>query len=321
MPPEVSVVIPTRNRGAMVREAVESVLAQREAGYELIVVDDGSIDGTAGELARLAEETNRSRAAQAIRVTQTPVARGPAAARNLGVALAAAPLLAFLDSDDLWSPDKLRKQIAFMRQHPGYAISQTGELWIRDGVRVNPGRRHLKRAGDIFVDSLRTCLVSPSAAMIKTDLFRTLGGFDEDMAAAEDYDLWLRVLVDHGVGLLQEPLVTRRAGHPGQLSATTAALDRFRILALVKLLQCARLSTERRAAASDVLVEKCAIYAAGLRRRHRAGEARFYESLAHEGGPRWRLGPDGAAGIIDAMRAMLREAAAGWPPAARADAR
>ncbi len=72
--------------------------------------------------------------------------------------------------------------------------------------------------------------------MMRSDLFRSFGGFDEHMTAAEDYDLWLRILIDHEAGLLDEPLVTRRGGHPDQLSATTPALDRFRILALAKLL-------------------------------------------------------------------------------------
>ena len=128
--------------------------------------------------------------------------------------MARAPLIAFLDSDDLWAPTKLERQLAFMRANPDCAISQTNEIWIRNGRRVNPGVRHRKRAGDIFIDSLRTCLISISATMMRTDLFRALGGFDQVMAAAEDYDLWLRILVEHEAGLLDEPLVTRRGGHP-----------------------------------------------------------------------------------------------------------
>src|SRR5262249_25658387 len=141
-----------------------------------------------------------------------------------------------------WASEKLARQLAFMREHPRCVVSQTNELWIREGRRVNPGHRHLKRGGGIFVDSLRTCLLSPSAVMLKPDLCRALDGFDEDLAAAEDYDLWLRILIDHEVGLLDEPLVTRRAGHPDQLSATTPAIDRFRVLALVKLLTTSGLS-------------------------------------------------------------------------------
>ncbi|HMD03717.1 MAG TPA: glycosyltransferase family A protein, partial [Candidatus Binatus sp.] len=192
MTPEVSVIIPTFNRRAMVLEAIDSVLAQSVREFELIVIDDGSTDGTAEQLTRLAET---------IRIEHIEHG-GPAAARNRGVALARAPLIAFIDSDDLWSPTKLERQLAFMRANPACAISQTNEIWMRNGRRVNPGVRHRKRAGDIFVDSLRTCLISMSATMMRTDLFRSLGGFDDLMTAAEDYDLWLRILIDHGAGLL-----------------------------------------------------------------------------------------------------------------------
>jgi glycosyltransferase involved in cell wall biosynthesis len=270
MTPEVSVIIPTYNRRAMLLEAVDSVLAQSATAFELIVIDDGSTDGTAEDLKGLAKS---------IRIERTDH-RGPAAARNRGVELARAPLIAFLDSDDLWSPAKLERQLAFMRANPGCAISQTNEIWIRNGRRVNPGLRHRKRAGDIFSDSLRTCLISISATMMRTDLFRSCGGFDEIMAAAEDYDLWLRILIDHEAGLLDEPLVTRRGGHPDQTSATTPALDRFRILALTKLLADDRLSPERRTSVIEVLAEKCRIYAGGLRRRDKIDSARLYEWVA-----------------------------------------
>src|SRR5580658_4821516 len=256
MIPEVSVIIPTYNRRAMAREAIASVLAQREASFELIVVDDGSTDGTFEMLASIDSVT-------AVRIEH----RGVAAARNHGVAMAHTPLIAFLDSDDLWASDKLHRQLAFMREFPDCAISQTAEIWIRDGRRVNPGLRHLKRAGDIFVESLRTCLISPSTVMMRTELFRKLGGFDEDLAAAEDYDLWLRILIDHQVGLLDEPLMTRRAGHCDQLSSSIAGIDRFRVLALMKLLASDRLTSARRDAVLEVLIEKCGILAKGAHRR------------------------------------------------------
>jgi glycosyltransferase involved in cell wall biosynthesis len=297
MSPEVSVIIPTYNRRAMVREAIDSVLAQNRAVFELIVVDDGSSDGTAEDLARLGESIRFERIAN----------RGPAAARNRGVEIARAPLIAFLDSDDLWAPKKLERQLAFMRENPGCAISQTSEIWIRNGRRVNPGIRHRKRAGDFFVESLRTCIVSPSAVLMEKQLFDSIGGFDEDMTAAEDYDLWLRILVDHEVGLLDEPLVTRRGGHHDQLSATTPAIDRFRILVLTKLLCDDRLDSKRRLATSDVLIEKCRIYEAGLARRGNVHAARLYEWVADHA-ERWQRGPVPEIGCaVESMRRMLRE--------------
>ncbi len=272
MKPEVSVIIPTYNRCAMAAEAVASVMAQRGVAFELIVADDGSTDGTIERL--------RERFADGFIAAADASHRGPAAARNHGVAIARAEFVAFLDSDDLWMPGKLARQLAFMREHPGCAIAQTRELWLRDGRRVNPGLRHRKRSGDIFADSLRTCLISPSAVMMKRELFEAAGGFDENLAACEDYDLWLRLLVDHEVGLLDEPLVIRRAGHPDQLSASTPALDRFRIVALLKLMEMPALGASRRDAVAEVLAEKCLIYANGLARRNKSAEADHYKALA-----------------------------------------
>lgn len=285
MHPEVSVVVPTYNRRTMVRAAILSVLAQRGAHFELIVIDDGSSDGTADDLARLGEECGG-----VLRIERTEN-RGAAAARNHGVALAQAPLIAFLDSDDIWMPSKLARQLEFMRAHPACDISQCQERWIRGGRRVNPGLRHQKRGGDIFLDSLRTCLVSASAVMMRTELFRELGGFDQTMRACEDYDLWLRILVTHEIGLLDEVLAERRGGHPDQLSATVPALDRYRILSLIKLLADSRLSAAGREAVAQVLAEKCAIYAKGLRRRERDRAAQCIERVAAQALGDWRSAP------------------------------
>jgi glycosyltransferase involved in cell wall biosynthesis len=270
------------------------VLAKRDADFELIVVDDGSTDGTLEQLARF-DRTTIERSER----------RGPAAARNRGVALANAPLIAFLDSDDLWKPEKLSRQLGFMREHPQCEISQTGEIWIRNGRRVNPGLRHLKRAGDIFVDSLQTCLISPSAVILKTDLFRARGGFDEGLFAAEDYDLWLRILVDREVGLLDEPLITRRAGHSDQLSATTAAIDRFRVVGLMTLLADSRLCNSRRVVVSSVLTQKCRVLSKGARRRGKEAEADLYNAVIASAS-RWIDRIDQSiTETIAQMRAML----------------
>ena len=218
-------------------------------------------------------------------------------------------MIAFLDSDDLWMPEKLARQSLFMRSHPDCQISQTGETWVRDGRRVNPGRRHRKRSGDIFIDSLRTCLISPSAAILRRELLDQVGGFDEDMAACEDYDLWLRILARHEAGLLDEPLTVRRAGHPGQLSATVAALDRFRILTLAKLLADASLDAAKRTAAAEVMAEKCLVYGKGLARRGRHDDAAFFSETAQIGaGAMVRRAGRGARGRVraDACDAQTR---------------
>jgi len=307
MYPEVSVVIPTHNRAQLVFAAIESVIAQRAANFEAIVVDDGSTDGTWRELERTAVAVRVEHADRiAMQIVRTEN-RGVAAARNTGVALVSTPLIAFLDSDDLWGPDKLACQIKYMRAHPEYVISQTDEYWLNNGGRVNPGLRHRKAAGDIFIDSLRTCLVTPSTVIIRTALLRELGGFDEDFTAAEDYDLWLRILVRNEIGFIAEHHATRRSGHQGQLSATVPAIDRFRILALLKLLAGHELNDAQRRAVCEVLAEKCAIYAKGLARRGRGDLASFILEYAANANGAWREGAEEACARAAAtMRAHLK---------------
>jgi glycosyltransferase involved in cell wall biosynthesis len=293
MMPEISVVIPTFNRRAMLREAIASVAAQRGANYEIIVIDDGSTDGTWEDLP---SAPGRLRAIRTAR-------RGPAAARNRGIEAARGELVAFLDSDDLWHPQKLVRQSAFMREHPRCPISQCGEIWLRGERRVNPGTRHRKRSGDIFIDSLHTCLISPSAAILRRGLLAETGGFDEDMAACEDYDLWLRILARHQAGLLDEALVTRRAGHRGQLSAAIPALDRFRVFSLAKLLSEDFIRGDRRLAVAAEMNAKSRILAKGHERRGRGEEAAFYRETAQMALERWSLGPDAA---LERARSRIR---------------
>jgi glycosyltransferase involved in cell wall biosynthesis len=200
------------------------------------------------------------------------------AARNRGAAQAAGDLLAFLDSDDYWYPRKLGAQAAFFDAHPRARICQTQEVWIRNGRRVNPGRRHQKPAGDIFIPSLSLCLVSPSAVMLKKSLLDEMGGFDEALPACEDYDLWLRVSARCPVHLIDRPLVVKTGGHSDQLSARPG-LDRYRIRAIDRILRTEPLSDERRRAARAVLKEKCRIYAAGCRKRGKTADAVYYEGL------------------------------------------
>jgi glycosyltransferase involved in cell wall biosynthesis len=267
----VSVIIPTFNRLGFVRQAVASVCAQQDAASEVIVVDDGSSDGTTDAL--------EGEFGVRIRVLRT-ANRGVAAARNLGVATSKGEWLAFLDSDDVWLPGKLAAQVDFFVRHPQADICQTEETWVRNGGRVNPCAHHRKPSGDIFEPSLRLCLVSPSAVMLRRRLFERVGGFDESLPACEDYDLWLRIARDTPVWLIDRPLVIKRGGHPDQLSRQFWGMDRFRVAALARLLAEAHLAPARRQATVAVLAEKCAILANGAVRRGRIDEAQRYQSLA-----------------------------------------
>jgi len=266
----VSVIIPTFNRCGFVREAVASVCAQRGVAFEIIVVDDGSTDGTAAAL--------RSEFGDRVRLI-TIANRGVAAARNHGVAASRGALIAFLDSDDLWMSEKLRAQLRFFAEHPEAQICQTQEIWIRNGVRVNPCAHHRKPSGDIFEPSLRRCLVSPSAVMMRRRLFERVGGFDEALPVCEDYDLWLRTARTTPVWLIDRALVLKRGGHPDQLSRRYWGMDRFRVAVLQRLLTETQLTPEQRHAALGVLTEKCAILAQGAARRGREAEAAAYQSL------------------------------------------
>ena len=281
MPFLTSVIIPTYNRRPMLCEAVESVLEQSDKDFELIVVDDGSEDGTAEKMGQYG---SRLRLLSQSR-------RGVAAARNTGVRSSTGKYLAFLDSDDLWKEKKLEIQVAFMESHPEVEICQTEEVWIRNGLRVNPKLRHRKSSGDIFRPSLDLCLVSPSAVMMRRELFEQVGGFDEAFTVCEDYDLWLRVSIDHPIPLIVEPLVIKRGGHADQLSRSTWGLDRFRVLALQKLLRSG-LHGERRRWVLEVLAKKIAILSKGARKRGREDEALGYERILAEFGEIDYVGSD-----------------------------
>lgn len=282
--PRVSVIIPTYNRAALVQEAVASVLAQTYRDFELLVVDDGSTDGTLAALAPWDGE---------VRVLSRPSRGGVSAARNTGIAGARGEWLAFLDADDLWLPEKLARQMAFMEAKPRLLLSQTEEIWVRRGVKVNPPRTHAKAGGDIFLRSLERCLVSPSAALLHRRLLDDHGVFDEELPAAEDYDLWLRLSWRYEVGLLPEPLIIKRGGHADQLSRQWG-LDRWRIRALQKILAEPDLPEPHRRAARRTLARKCAIYAQGCEKRGKIAEAQEYRRLGQwpEGPPDFGFRPE-----------------------------
>jgi len=267
--PQVSVIIPTYNRAWILREAVDSVLGQDFESFELIVVDDGSTDDTAEILAAYGDR---------LRVIRQEN-RGVSAARNTGIRAAGGTLIAFLDSDDFWLPGKLACQVAYLEAHPRRMICQTEEIWIRNGVRVNPGKRHRKPSGDIFERSLELCLVSPSAVMLRSRLFEPVGLFDETLPACEDYDLWLRVAVRWPVYCIDTPQVVKRGGHGDQLSRQPC-LDKYRIRALVKIIEEGHLRASQHNAAVLALQRKCAVYASGCLKRGRIEEAGRYGRLS-----------------------------------------
>jgi len=268
--PLVSVIIPTFNRSSMVVEAVESVLAQSYAELEVIVVDDGSTDDT--------RERLRSYGQRLILVVNEKN-RGVSAARNRGVRQSRGEFVALLDSDDLWRPGKIQRQLDFFSAHPRAMICQTEEIWVRRGRRVNPRQKHRKYSGYIFPHCLPLCIVSPSAVMIRRELLSRVGLFDEQLPACEDYDLWLRIAAHEPIFLLGEPLIVKRGGHDDQLSRTVPSMDKYRIESLLKLLRNERLSAEQRRQTVDELRKKARIFCQGCLKRGKTAEAERVKQL------------------------------------------
>lgn len=280
----VSVVVPTHDRRRLLRRALDSVRAQTHPPTQVIVVDDGSRDGTAAMVRRDYPEVELLRQPR----------RGVSAARNRGIERAGGEWIAFLDSDDEWLPHKLARQLAVLGDPAAFRVSHTDEIWIRDGVRVNPRRKHAKHGGRIFMQCLPLCCMSPSSVLLHREVLRAVGLFDETLPACEDYDLWLRVAARYPVSLVDEPLVRRYGGHDDQLSRSVWGMDRFRVRALRKILASGDLAEPERAAAQQVLHRKLHILAGGAAKRGRHAAARQYlAGLPHDAR---REIDDGAAG-------------------------
>ncbi len=254
----VSVIIPTYNRLVFLKEAVASVLEQSLQPTEILIIDDGSTDGTWEWLQTLVSDR-----VKIFRQTH----RGVALARNRGVGLATGSFVAFLDSDDKWLKDKLKIQVEFLQTHPECPLCQTDEIWIRHGIRVNPHKKHFKPPRIQFEDCLPLCRVSLSAVMMKKDFFLELGGFDPDLPVCEDYDLWLRAALRVQIPTLPEKLTVKRGGHSDQLSQKFPAMDRFRVLALEKILREELLTEGQKAALLAELEKKLRILSKGFRKR------------------------------------------------------
>jgi len=296
--PLVSVVIPTYNRASAVAEAVGSVLAQTFENFELIVVDDGAEDATGARRAAMGSEAKDpggfSRASHPRRLRLSIAHIGmPGAVRNRGAAIARGTYLAFLDSDDLWSPAKLEKQAGLMSalaREPNaedrMRISHTRELWLRDGSVVSQAGQKHRREGDIFRDSLKKCVIGPSTVVLERALFAEYGGFREDLEIAEDYELWVRIASKERIAYLDEELTIKRGGRPDQLSGKYGQIEIFRLRALRDLLDSGFFegNDDRKREATEEFARKCRIYAAGCRKRGKIAEAVEYEAAADRRG-------------------------------------
>ena len=267
--PSISVIIPTYNRIETLARAIDSVLTQTHPADELIVVDDGSSDGTAAWLGEHYPQ---------VKLIEQPNS-GVSAARNRGIEATSGEWIALLDSDDEWLPKKLEKQLALLASEPELKLVHSDEIWIRNGVRVNQMKKHTKKGGWIFQDCLPLCAISPSAVMIHRTIFDDVGLFDESLPACEDYDLWLRITSVYPVLYCDEPLIQKYGGHEDQLSRKHWGMDRFRIQALVNILESGGLNKADYAAALEMMLGKAKVVLGGARKRGNSALIGEYEVL------------------------------------------
>jgi glycosyltransferase involved in cell wall biosynthesis len=204
MAPLVSVVIPTYNRAHLIAQALESVYAQTFKDYEVILIDDGSTDGT--------EELIRKNYHGRLRYVKQEN-KGISGARNHGIALASGKYIAFLDSDDRWLPEKLERQAAYMETHPETGLLCTKLARYEIG---GDGKKEICPSG--FPKHFSELLEGPNfipttTTMVRKTCFEKAGVFDPELPVAEDWDLWIRIAKNFGMYCLEDVLAEHR-DHP-----------------------------------------------------------------------------------------------------------
>lgn len=249
------VIIPSYNRSRLLKRAVQSVQNQSYKNWNLLIVDDGSTDGTS--------DSFYGKKTTILRLENN---KGVGYARNQGIRKTTAEWIAFLDSDDEWLPQKLQKQMEYANRYPQYLLIHCNETWLKNGKILNQKKHHKKQGGRIFIPSVRLCCISPSAVLIRRSLFQELGLFREDFPVCEDYELWLRITSRYEVGFLDEPLLIKHGGHKDQLSKKYFAMDYWRLKALYPYLTDKDLSLEERQEVQQVLISRAEILLKGYKR-------------------------------------------------------
>jgi len=252
----ISVVIPTYNRRQTIGRSIDSILNQTLFPSEIIVVDDGSTDGTSDYI-----QSNFP----SIRLLQQPN-KGVSSARNMGIRSSNSDWVALLDSDDEWFPKKLEKQVMTLSQNLDIKFCHTEEIWIRNGVRVNQMKKHQKYGGHIFNKCLDMCRISPSSVLFHRSILDDVGYFDKDQKVCEDYDLWLRITAKYPVLYIDESLIKKYGGHEDQLSKVKDGIESHRIKVLEKLIM-QKFTSVQKNAMLKMLIEKLTIFSIGAQKR------------------------------------------------------
>lgn len=215
----VSVVVPAYNAGRYLRPAVDSILAQSYRDFELIVIDDGSTDGSMESISAIPDER--------LRIVRNPRNLGLVATRNRGIELARAPLMAILDSDDVARVDRLEKQVARFRDDPALALlGSCADIIDDDGRVIGAIDPELYGHEEIKRQLLNRNRFVQSSVILRLDVVRAVGGYPQDYDVAEDYALWLRLAETHHVANIPERLVQYRV-HGSQISQRKVARMRL----------------------------------------------------------------------------------------------
>jgi glycosyltransferase involved in cell wall biosynthesis len=255
---KISVIIPTYNRIFFLKRSIDSVLEQSLKPYEVIIVDDGSSDGTSTMIKKNYPKINL--------ICQEN--KGVSAARNIGIRASSGDWVCFLDSDDEWKKNKLNEQMLAIKKNTNYSFCHSNEEWIKNGKKINQKKKHKKYGGDIFKECLDMCRISPSSVMINKSVFDDIGFFNEDLVVCEDYELWLRICAHYKVLFVDEPLIIKYGGHEGQLSNSIESIEYYRIKALEYLLST-EMTYENKKEAVKILLFKLGIYLNGLKKRNK----------------------------------------------------
>lgn len=235
----ISIIVPTYNRKYCLERALRSIFNQTYKNKEIIVVDDGSMDGTEELIKDLRME-------HPLIFVKLPFNRGVSHARNKGLEYCRSEWIAFLDSDDEWMVDKLKLQVNFIKTFPQYKLIHGDEIWMRGSKQIYPKKKHKKFGGDLFQRSLHLCLISPSTVLIKRNLLEEFSGWNENLRVCEDYDLWLKITSRYLVGFISKQIIVKHGGRDDQLSQRYIVMDYYRILSLYDLLKNHSLGEENK---------------------------------------------------------------------------
>ena len=256
---KISVVIPTLNRINTLQRALDSVINQTYKPAEIIVVDNGSSDGTLKFL--------REQYPKITILTEKKI--GVSSARNKGIKKSINQWIALLDSDDAWHPRKLEIQTSMLDSAlKEYNLIHTDEVWFRNNKHINQMKKHKKQGGYIFERCLSLCCISPSSVLFKKNILDKVGLFDESLPVCEDYDMWLKICSSEEVLFAQDKLTYKYGGHKDQLSKSYWGMDRFRIKSIENIIKNFDLTYNQKKQAKKELIKKLKIIINGAFKRN-----------------------------------------------------